>query len=804
MDLTFLSMITTLHPVIYIAAIPFLAAIIMWIAFYIKYDAGTLTRIAETFGRLAEEGEKVKDCSKENISFMDEMIVRMAPTYFLEAWLRMQMQIEKNYQGDFIPDGRSFYDFDSLVTTPGCRHKLDSLWKSFWVMGVITLLLPITTANFVQPAYASAAFTMGVIFFVLLCIAWLVFTLQDQRVYSNTQAQYNRFISTFDRVLPVAKPEVALLLEATQRNRETYEAATDRITDKFDTIVDDVLLPTLEDSISVIMHSNLIPALQGIEKTLADNMARTMELQERGMESMTAAFADRLSDSVEGRLTALAGTIDGVRANLVQLNVNMGDNINDLSQTIKQNLALAEEQITRTMELQDQRMHDTLDVQVQAINNISTSFSETLTDTIETQIANLAMTISDIRGQMEEFTFNLSSHVHDFTEATGKSIELQDARVNHMLTLQDQRVDQMMDLQAKNMANIATSFTETITAALEGNIAGLNNELGQVQIQMNALNESLAANIAGLTGMIADQRRIMEDSAKILINSAEVQESTIADTREIQTSAVENTRILNEHIRTMTEILDKLTEQNTAFTEEAFQFTKHTSEVQMRMSEDVKLSQEKLEAAVNETMSQYTKMNNMISQMMDNITERMNEAMVSAGREIARGIKEVAADNAEAIANLTEQAEKLRSDYDAYFTRMEESTSKIIEDMDYQIRSTIVRITEGIGTMMEENIKANADILERYKDNTVDLLQSFDEQARSIGLYAKEINLDVSELSANLQSSVAEFSAKMQEGVRMTLSEFDSGLSELTQRIANTVESISEAVEALPEVLGRR
>ena len=135
---------------------------------------------------------------------------------------------------------------------------------------------------------------------------------------------------------------------------------------------------------------------------------------------------------------------------------------------------------------------------------------------------------------------------------------------------------------------------------------------------------------------------------------------------------------------------------------------------------------------------------------------------------------------------------------------MEESTSKIIEDMDYQIRSTIVRITEGIGTMMEENIKANADILERYKDNTVDLLQSFDEQARSIGLYAKEINLDVSELSANLQSSVAEFSAKMQEGVRMTLSEFDSGLSELTQRIANTVESISEAVEALPEVLGRR
>lgn len=64
--------------------------------------------------------------------------------------------------------------------------------------------------------------------------------------------------------------------------------------------------------------------------------------------------------------------------------------------------------------------------------------------------------------------------------------------------------------------------------------------------------------------------------------------------------------------------------------------------------------------------------------------------------------------------------------------------------------------------------------------------------------------MDISELSNNLQSSVGEFSTKMQEGVRMTLGEFDNGLSELTQRIANTVESISDAVEALPEAISKK
>ncbi|HHU16668.1 MAG TPA: hypothetical protein GXZ70_00375 [Clostridiales bacterium] len=63
--------------------------------------------------------------------------------------------------------------------------------------------------------------------------------------------------------------------------------------------------------------------------------------------------------------------------------------------------------------------------------------------------------------------------------------------------------------------------------------------------------------------------------------------------------------------------------------------------------------------------------------------------------------------------------------------------------------------------------------------------------------------MDISELSNNLQSSVEEFSKKIQKGVHMTLSEFDSGLSELTQRIANTVESISDAVEALPEAINK-
>ena len=64
-----------------------------------------------------------------------EMIVRMAPAYFLEAWLRMQMQLEKIIKEIIYQMGRASILFDSMVTLPGCRNRMDSLWKAFWVLG---------------------------------------------------------------------------------------------------------------------------------------------------------------------------------------------------------------------------------------------------------------------------------------------------------------------------------------------------------------------------------------------------------------------------------------------------------------------------------------------------------------------------------------------------------------------------------------------------------------------------------------------------------------------------------------------
>lgn len=165
--------------------------------------------------------------------------------------------------------------------------------------------------------------------------------------------------------------------------------------------------------------------------------------------------------------------------------------------------------------------------------------------------------------------------------------------------------------------------------------------------------------------------------------------------------------------------------------------------------------------------------------------------------------EEITKENSKAIADITALSAALKQDYDAYFNRVENNTKQTLDDMDYHMQNIIAAAMGDIRTMMKDNTEQNTTVLEQYKDSTADLLENFTEQSRSMSLYAKEMNYDITELSASMKDSVADFTVRIQEGINLAMNGLDGGLAELSERIANTVESISDAVESLPKALGR-
>lgn len=333
----------------------------------------------------------------------------------------------------------------------------------------------------------------------------------------------------------------------------------------------------------------------------------------------------------------------------------------------------------------------------------------------------------------------------------------------------DETLKLVTERQETGMQELAGSFAARLADTLEFRINMISDALEQYQDRMeeqnnlyqdriDALNRLLTAQIQEMSDFMEQQKLTMERTEVILDRSEGLRRDEAA-----------NMDRFNENLDNMLTLTGQFREQTDKFAQDALLFTEKSIHTQMHFSSLVK-----------------------------EITERMQEAMAGAGREIAAGINQAVGDNARAIADLTVQAQALRDDYEVFFARSDESVKTTLEEMDYQVQGLITRMSEDIGTILKSAIENNGEILDQYKDQTANILSSFDEQARSISLYAKEINMDISELSANLGVSVSEFNEKMREGIQLAIGDFDQGLAELTNRIANTVESITDAVEALP------
>ena len=293
--------------------------------------------------------------------------------------------------------------------------------------------------------------------------------------------------------------------------------------------------------------------------------------------------------------------------------------------------------------------------------------------------------------------------------------------------------------------------------------------MSQYQNRMEEQNTLYQDRIDELNGILTQNMQELSISMEKQSDSMGRSEEILYRVAGLYQTESENAAHFNQNLDGLQQIAEKFREQTDKFAVEAMQYTEKSWQAQQSFST-----------------------------LVADVTGMMREALAGAGREIASGINEAVGDNAQAIADLTAQAQALREDYETFFNRSDESTKRTMEEMDYQIQGLITRMSEDVGSILKVNIEKNGEILSQYKDQTTDILQSFDEQARSIGLYAKEMNMDIADLSENLGASVADFNEKIREGIKLSVSEFDSGLAELTNRIANTVESIVDAVETLP------
>lgn len=423
-------------------------------------------------------------------------------------------------------------------------------------------------------------------------------------------------------------------------------------------------------------------------------------------------------------------------------------------------------------------------------------------------------------------------------------------------------IETMTEKQEKGMADLAGNFSKDLTDTLDIRMSALASSIGEVQKGLMEMQESLKSNIYSIEELISGQISILENSATGLIRAEKAREEGAKTAEDALKEFTASNISLKETFENLNLAVEKISEENRAFARESSGLVNNMEELGRKMSHELAQSHQGLKGAIGESSESLAEISRQLKfdfmesghELIDGIRDiskegfalvanlkeesyrsqfrlaegleesqaklvaavdeavrifdgfggKLKEAMGAAGSEISQGIRDATGDNAQAIEDLTEQASRLREDYDSYFTRIDEYSKTTYEELDYHIQSIIARISDEIGELMRTGSEENRAILDDYRSGTTNLLTSFNEQAESINLYAKEINMDIGELTENLRNSVAEFNLSLNESVRLSMNEFDTGLGELTLRLANTVESIRDAVEALPQTLKDR
>ncbi|MBK5247255.1 MAG: hypothetical protein JJE49_08330 [Peptostreptococcaceae bacterium] len=688
-------------PAVLVCLITFLATAYVSVKFCgnIKKSVNQLKSVVVTMKHMAP-------CYMENLEILEESMSKLRDKTVLEAWKNFCQDTSMLLGGKITPEPKAYFNYKDIYAVPRGEKEFSALWTVLFALGVFVFcltpaILLIGRLNMEQLPFAIGV-SLGCVGFIAMVFA--VFFVYSRKTADYAERELALFVRGLETVLPVGSigAQTGLLLEGTRQNNLAFEKTSKDIGDKIDNFAVKGITPIVARSFRDAIAQHLEPSMNLMETNLSELSTAVVERQEEGMRALADTFADRLTNTIDGRINSMCENVDKINGSMKELENNMNNSISTLEASLQADRGA----LTEAFE----RIKEAAEIQKNASENISV----------------------------------LSRHL----ETTGKLVET------------------------------------------------LNNWDGLIEKSSNAIADSL--------------RSAVESNAETTRNLVSTMESVAnAETEQHEKASQAATQFLNDIILEMNKVLDGVGREimgsiTTASTD--IEKSSNTIANSLRAAVESNVETAKglagtMESLANAGTEQYEKAAEAAAQFLNDVIIEMNKAMDGVGHEIAESITKASSDSVIIIDRLAEKTGQLKEEYDTYFSRVENQSRASMDDMDFHVQSVIGRFSEDAMVVMnklEENITK---AMGMFEGNTTELLSSLDEQSRSIGLYAHDLNIDIADLSVNLKESVKIFTDQIQGGVERTFQDFDEGLSEVSGRLANTVESIRESVENLPKAL---
>jgi hypothetical protein len=542
-------------------------------------------------------------------------------------------------------------------------------------------------------------------------------------------------------------------------------------------------------------------AIQGLDK--ADAMAQqSLQLMESNIAQVVALqnrlgeLSKNIDQNIEFAVSRVAGEFDRVMGDFSGLSAELETTrqkqsaelearLEKLVGGLNENLAGYSERLTAESTAAAAVYHSSL----QEILNSSALMMDKFT-------AESTAAAAVYRSSLQEILDSNTLTAEKLTAATAE-VSLAGSRVLEQINLQTGLLYSDLATRVETVYNTLAERVETVYNGLAGQVdtsySTLAGQVETMQQRIGTLTGTLEQNTDTVISRVAGELdRVLKEYAQLStkleaarkVQSAEL-ESRVAVlvSRLDQTLAEHGERLKADSLVAAEEFHNSLEEVLSSNAQTAAQLAEASAEVSL----------------VGGRILEQT--NQRATQLYSDLAGRMDKSIDALGENLAAGMQTAMANSIEIVEKLTIETEAMKDMYDSYFTRIGEQSTKTLDEMDFNMEKIFTNFSAQTEQIIGRLTESSGSALDFFDKGIKDLVGFMDEHSRNIGLYAKEINLDVADLATNLRESVQEFSSQIEVGISRTFEDFDKGLGDITLRLANILESIRESVEALQKAL---
>jgi len=792
--------------------------------FYIKYDVLRLRKLAKDLGRMSIHGKGMPEDQRDRMAYLLNLAKESGNRTLGIAWEDYYREYSVVMLGKLVPDVKEYINEERLINIPCARGLIKQLWQALLMLGVAGNLIYLALAlggglgsgsgETILRSVGISLFSLAVVTLILLGFKLADAMCLDKARRSLWEVQYlvNSWLN------PVTQASmIGVLVESQRQHSQVFREAVGQLEQRLDHFETGTLAPVLGRMFQEAVEHKLAPVLREASGMLT-LLAKTVVLkQENGMRDLANTFTEKLTAVTADRLNGFVETAEGASRSLTDVVSKM-------------------EQIQAAMVLSKEAQETfSLDTRTSLaeVGRIQIEVSEALKASMASVQA-----AEKIAGEMREISV--------------RGLDKADAMALQSLHLQEGNLKQLKGLQQG-----IGEMTQTVQIMLESSIAQVSGELTKAVSAYTGLSveteashmkhsEKLDLRIIKLVGEL--EIRFTEHTHAMAQQTVHVVEGNLAQVEGLQSGLREMADTLQQKLEsTMGQISGELTSAVIHYTEMSERIEasreKYSGDMDTRIDQLVgkldhrlmdysdrvmlsgretderfqgtlktilnsqALTMERLAATSTEVSLEGGKILEKTSlqanELYSGLAGRLDQSINALGENLATAMKATMGDSAEIVERLALKTEGMKELYDSYFSRVEDQSSKILDEMDFNVQKIFAAFTDETAQIIGRLADQSSNSLEFFDKGIKDLAENMDEHTRSIGLYAKEINMDVADLSGNLRSSVQEFSTQMEVGITHTFDGFDQGLGEVTLRLATILENIRESAEALQKALRR-